>query len=139
MTDLDLNLLTALDALLSERSVTGAARRLNLSVSAMSRTLSRLRAVLGDPVLVPAGRAMVPTPHAEAIAEQVRALHDGVRTVLRPPPEIDIATLRRDFTVRANEAFVLRHAARLSAMVAAAAVTGHLADMRSFMPPADLR
>eukprot|EP01042_Synura_sphagnicola_P019602 gene19602-24821_t len=121
MPDLDLNLLTALDALLSERSVTGAGRRLGLSVSAMSRTLSRLRAVLGDPVLVPAGRAMVPTPHAEAIAEQVHALHDDVRAVLRPSPEIDIATLRRDFTIRANEAFVLRFAARLSAAVAAAA------------------
>ncbi len=121
MHDLDLNLLTALDALLSERSVTGAGRRLGLSVSAMSRTLSRLRAVLGDPVLVPAGRVMVLTPYAETIAEQVRTLLDDVRTVLRPPPEIDISTLRRDFTIRANEAFVLRFAARLSAAVAAAA------------------
>ena len=69
MHDVDLNLLVALDALLRERSVSAAARRLGLSTSAMSRTLSRLRGALGDPVLVPAGRAMVPTPHAEAIAE----------------------------------------------------------------------
>ncbi len=121
MPDLDLNLLKALDVLLAERSVSGAARRLNLSTSAMSRTLSRLREVLGDPVLVPAGRAMVATPHAEAIAEQVRLLTVGVHRVLRPPSQIDIATLKRDFTLRANEAFVLRHAARLSAAVTAAA------------------
>ena len=121
MSTLDLNLLPALDALLSERSVSAAARKLNLSTSAMSRTLSRLREVLGDPVLVPAGRAMVATPHAEAIAEQVRLLHLGVHKVLRPPPRIDVATLRRDFTIRANEAFVLRHAARLAAAVSAAA------------------
>lgn len=121
MLELDLNLLKALDVLLAERSVSAAARKLGLSTSAMSRTLSRLREVLGDPVLVPAGRAMVATPHAEAIAEQVRLLNIGVHKVLRPPPRVDIATLTRDFTIRANEAFVLRHAARLSAAVSAAA------------------
>ena len=121
MAGLDLNLLTALDVLLQERSVSAAARRLRLSTSAMSRTLSRLRDVLGDPVLVPAGRAMVATPHAEALAEQVRLLNAGVHMVLRPMPKVDIRTLTRDFTIRANEAFVLRHAARLSAAVAGAA------------------
>jgi len=121
MPDLDLNLLVALDALLRERSVSAAARKLGLSTSAMSRTLSRLRVVLDDPVLVPAGRAMVATPHAETIAEQVRLLNLGVQTVLRPPPRLNISTLQRDFTLRANEAFVLRHAARLSASVAAQA------------------
>ena len=121
MSELDLNLLKALDVLLQERSVSAAARKLGLSTSAMSRNLSRLRAVLDDPVLVPAGRAMVATPHAEAIAEQVRLLNMGVHKVLRPPPKVDVATLKRDFTVRANEAFVLRHAARLSAAVSAAA------------------
>lgn len=62
MTDPDLNLLIALDALLTLGSVAGAARRLKLSASAMSRTLSRLREVTGDPLLailywcVPAAR-----------------------------------------------------------------------------------
>jgi DNA-binding transcriptional LysR family regulator len=64
---MDLNLLTALDALLAERSVTDAAKRLGLSVSATSRTLTRLRAATGDPLLVQAGRALVPTPHAEQL------------------------------------------------------------------------
>lgn len=62
MEDIDLNLVTALDVLLTEGSVTGAARRLGLSTSAMSRTLARLRAATGDPLLVRAGRALVPTP-----------------------------------------------------------------------------
>ena len=68
MSRVDLNLLTALDALLTERSVTGAARRLNLSVSAMSRTLARLRTVTGDQLLLQAGRALVPTPYAEQLS-----------------------------------------------------------------------
>jgi DNA-binding transcriptional LysR family regulator len=121
MADLDLNLLTALDALLRERSVSAAARRLGLSTSAMSRTLSRLRTALGDPVLVSAGRAMVPTPHAEAIAEEVRSLTAAVKTVLSPPRAPDISEIKRDFTIRANEAFVLLYAARLSAAVTRAA------------------
>jgi DNA-binding transcriptional LysR family regulator len=121
MRDIDLNLLAALDVLLRERSVTRAARRLRLSTSAMSRTLSRLREALGDPVLVPAGRAMVLTPHAEAIAEQVRTLSAGARTVLRPPPPVDPRGMQRDFTIRANEAFTQLYAAKLSAAVAAVA------------------
>ncbi|MDE1996720.1 MAG: LysR family transcriptional regulator [Rhizobiaceae bacterium] len=121
MHDLDFNLLVALDALLRERSVSAAARKLGLSTSAMSRTLSRLRTALGDPILVQAGRAMVGTPHAEAIAEQVRSLTSAVQTVLSPQPAVDIRTLQRDFTIRANDAFVLIYAALLSAKVTNAA------------------
>jgi len=121
MPDLDLNLLVALDALLSERSVSRAARKLDLSTSAMSRTLARLRTALGDPILVPAGRAMVPTPHAEAIATEVRSLTTAVQTVLSPSPAVEIRDLRRDFTIRANDSFVLLYAARLSATVTEAA------------------
>jgi DNA-binding transcriptional LysR family regulator len=121
MSDLDLNLLVALDALLGERSVTAAARRLGLSTSAMSRTLSRLRTALGDPILVPAGRGMVATPHALAIAEEVRSLKDAVKAVLSPPSSVDIRQVHRDFTIRANEAFVLLFAATLSSAVATAA------------------
>ncbi|PWW04112.1 LysR family transcriptional regulator [Hoeflea marina] len=121
MPDIDLNLLVALDALLREKSVSGAARRLGLSTSAMSRTLARLRVALGDPILVPAGRAMVATPHAEAIAGEVRTLTAAVQTVLSPSPPVEIRDLRRDFTIRANDSFVLLYAARLSANVTNAA------------------
>ena len=68
----DMNLLVALDALLDEGSVVGAARRMNLSPAAMSRTLTRIREAIGDPILVRAGRGLVPTPKALALREQVR-------------------------------------------------------------------
>jgi len=107
MSEPDLNLLIALDALLTETSVAGAARRLGLSASAMSRTLTRLREVTHDPLLVRAGRRMVLTPCAEALRERTQnAVHEA-RSVLRPSaPEPDLATLQRSFTIRANDGFV---------------------------------
>lgn len=103
----DLNLLIALDALLSERSVTGAARRLGLSASAMSRTLARLRAATGDPLLVQAGRSMAATPYAEELAARVQALTHETREVLSPAARhVDPALLDRTFTIRANEGFL---------------------------------
>lgn len=68
----DMNLLVALDALLDEGSVVGAARRMNLSPAAMSRTLTRIREAVGDPILVRAGRGLVPTPKALQLQGQVR-------------------------------------------------------------------
>lgn len=108
MTDPDFNLLVALDILLAEASVAGAARRLNLSTSAMSRTLSRLREVTGDPILVRAGRQMVLTPWAEATRDRARhALHEA-RAVLQPSTDTFRAeNLERVFTVRANDGFVV--------------------------------
>lgn len=104
-----MNLLVALDALLADGSVTGAARRLGLSTSAMSRTLTRLRAATGDPLLVRVGRGLVPTPHAAAIRDHVRDLTHNVRAVLRPPVEIlDIARLEQTFTLRCSEGFLER-------------------------------
>ncbi|HLJ72908.1 MAG TPA: LysR family transcriptional regulator [Roseiarcus sp.] len=117
----DLNLLIALDALLTESSVAGAARRLGLSASAMSRTLARLRAVTGDPLLAPAGRKMVPTPRAEALRAEVSELSEAVQAVLRPEPSPDIRSLERTFVIRANDGFVDVFAARLVAAVAAEA------------------
>src|SRR5271169_1335044 len=103
MADSDLNLLTALDALLAEGSVVGAARRLKLSDSAMSRTLARLRQATGDPLLVRAGRDMVPTPRALELAARVSGLAQDVRAVLRPAAAtLDLAALARTFTIRAN-------------------------------------
>ncbi|GAB0119219.1 LysR family transcriptional regulator [Acidisoma sp. 7E03] len=119
---LDLNLLTALEALLAERSVTGAARRLGLSPSATSRTLTRLRAVTGDGLLVQAGRSLVPTPHAEWLATRVPELMREARAVLGPTPGgLDLARLERRFSLRAGEGFVELLAAPVAARVAAAA------------------
>jgi DNA-binding transcriptional LysR family regulator len=122
MADIDLNLLTALDALLAEGSVVGAARRLGLSASAMSRTLARLRAATGDPLLVRAGRGLVPTPHATELRERVRDLAQDAQSVLRPAvASLDLSELERGFTIRANEGFVEIFAARLVAAVTAVA------------------
>src|SRR5271154_3985999 len=82
MDSVDLNLLVALDALLAEGSVMGAARRLGLSSSAMSRTLTRLRSATGDPLLVRAGRGLVPTPRASELRDRVHELTRDVRAVL---------------------------------------------------------
>jgi DNA-binding transcriptional LysR family regulator len=127
MPEVDLNPLTALDALLADGSVAGAAQRLGLSASAMSRTLARLRAATGDPLLVRAGRSMVPTPRAAELRERVHDLAQEVRAVLRPGrPELDISALKRTFTIRANEAFVEAFAGRIVAAATAAAPGVHL-------------
>ncbi|CAO3361650.1 LysR family transcriptional regulator [Azospirillum melinis] len=119
MQAIDLNLLLPLDALLTERSVTGAARRLGLSPSAMSRTLARLRRVTGDPLLVQAGRRLVPTPYAEEISAHVHALCRDVQAVLQPAAgRLDLASLHRTFTIRAGEGFVELMAASVMAAVA---------------------
>lgn len=118
MSEPDLNLLFALDALLTEKNVTRAAKALQLSASAMSRTLSRLRAETGDPLLVRAGRDMVLTPYAEEIRERTRNLVRDARAVLRPPPDApDFSTLRRTFAIRANEGFIEAFGALLIAEV----------------------
>jgi DNA-binding transcriptional LysR family regulator len=122
MPDIDLNLLTALDALLAAGSVAGAARTLGLSTSAMSRTFARLRAATGDPLLVRAGRSLVPTPHAAQLRERVRNISREAQAMLAPVPvTLNLATLDRTFTLRTNEGFVAVLAPRLIAMVMAAA------------------
>jgi DNA-binding transcriptional LysR family regulator len=118
----DFNLLAALDVLLAEGSVAGAAKILGLSDSAMSRTLHRLRTATGDPLLVRAGRRLVATPHAAALRDRVRVLADEVKSTLQPAPRtLDLAALERVFTIRANEGFVDAFAARLVQAVTAAA------------------
>ena len=101
----DLNLLYTLDILLREGSVTGAARRLRLSPSAMSRALARLRTVTGDDLLVRAGRNLVPTPRAIEIREQVSDLVQEAHALLRPAAGLDLSTLQRSFTLRTSDGF----------------------------------
>jgi DNA-binding transcriptional LysR family regulator len=97
---LDLNLLTALDALLEEGSVVGAADRLHLTPPAMSRALSRIRRVMDDQILVRTGRTMTPTPRALAVREQVHALVEQAQSLLAPEHELDLSTLERTFTLK---------------------------------------
>jgi len=122
MTDPDFNLLIALDALLTEASVAGAARRLNLSTSAMSRTLGRLREVTGDALLVRAGRNMVLTPYAQTTRDRAKNAVLEARAVLQPSAEaLNLAELQRTFTVRANDGFIESFGPPLIAALAAAA------------------
>ena len=131
MNEPDLNLLIALDVLLAEESVAGAARRLGLSASAMSRTLSRLRATTGDPLLVRAGRIMVLTPYAQEIRQRAQNASFEARALLRPSSaDFNIARLERTFLIRSNDGFVVAFGA---AMIAAAASAAPDVCLR-FMP-----
>ena len=106
MTTPDLNLLITLDALLAAGSVARAAQRLRLSPSAMSRALARLRETTGDPLLVRAGRGLVPTPRALELREQVSRLVQDAEAVLRPAEQLDLKQLVRTFTLRTSDGFV---------------------------------
>lgn len=114
----DLNQLVTLDALLSEGSVTRAAKRLQLSPSAMSRALGRLRDAMGDPLLVRAGRGLVPTPRALALREPAHRLLQDLEAMLRPDESIDLARLERTFTLRTSDGFVENFGPALMARVA---------------------
>ncbi len=102
----DLNLLVTLNVLLAEGSVARAAQRLRLSPSAMSRALARLRETTGDPLLVRAGRGLVPTPRALELRERVSQLVEEGQAVLRPAANLNLKQLVRTFTLRTSEGFV---------------------------------
>lgn len=129
----DFNLLLTLDALLAEGNVARAARRLHLSPSAMSRALARLRETTGDPLLVRAGRGLVPTPRAIELRERIGPLVEEAEAVLRPVRRFDPAGLQRTFVLRTSEGFVDNFGAGLIAMMSAQAP-----DVRfHFLPKAD--
>jgi DNA-binding transcriptional LysR family regulator len=109
----DLNLLVTMDAVLATGSVARAAERLRLSPSAMSRALARLREATGDPLLVRAGRGLVPTPRAVELRARVSQLVQAAEEVLRPAEMLDLRQLERTFTLRAREGFVENFGARL--------------------------
>ncbi|MFL5514583.1 MAG: LysR family transcriptional regulator, partial [Gemmatimonadales bacterium] len=122
---LDLNLLAALDALLEEGSVAGAAARLHVTAPAMSRSLGRIRRTTGDQILVRTGRTMTPTPYAVAVREQVHDLLHQVQGVLAPSRELELATLERTFTLRWHDSLVA-----LSGPALLAAVRGQAPGVR---------
>jgi LysR family transcriptional regulator, nod-box dependent transcriptional activator len=100
---LDLNLLVALDALLTERSVSLAADRLCLSQSATSSALGRLRDYFGDELLVVRGRNMVLTARGEQLIEPVRAVLEQIRTTVAIAPPFDPATSDRLVRIMASD------------------------------------
>ncbi|MCL2899682.1 LysR family transcriptional regulator [Brenneria tiliae] len=100
---LDLNLLKALDALLAEPSVSGAAQRLGLSQPATSAALARLRHALGDPLLVRRGNAMVRTARAEELKPRIAELLDEIARTFAPRDAFDPATSTRHLRILAND------------------------------------
>lgn len=114
----DLNLLIALNALLVDGSVANAAQRLHLSPSAMSRTLARLRHATGDPLLVRAGRRLVPTPRALELRERTQRLVDEAQAALRPVSKPRLDQLVRTFSLRNGDGFVENFGPKLIARVA---------------------
>lgn len=100
---LDLNLLVALDVLLAERSVSRAAARLNLSASATSDALARLREYFDDELLVQVGRRMETTPRAESLRDPVRDMLVRVEATITTPPSFDPARTERVFRIFASD------------------------------------
>ncbi|MBO6808344.1 LysR family transcriptional regulator [Thalassospira sp.] len=106
MTDiskLDLNLLVTLDTLLAERNVTHAAKRLNLSQPAISTRLTRLRDLLGDPLLLPAQRGMIPTERALELQEPLHNALEGVRRVVAENSPFDPSTITATIAIAASD------------------------------------
>ena len=101
--DVDLNLLVAFDALMAERSVTRAAHRLCIGQSAMSSTLTRLRKLFDDPLLIRDGRELVATPYAESLVKPVSEVLDGVAAILAGRTEFDPTRAERTFAVTASD------------------------------------
>jgi DNA-binding transcriptional LysR family regulator len=99
LSGIDLNLLVALDALLSESSVTRAAKRLGVSQSTMSHSLARLRRLLHDDLLVRSSRGMLPTPRALTLATPIRNILEQVVRTIAAAPSFDPRTARRTFTL----------------------------------------
>lgn len=117
MSQPDLSMLRTLAVLLDEGSVVGAAQRMGLSNSAMSRALSRLRETVGDPLLVRAGRGLVATPRAMELRERVGELVREGEALLLPAGKLDLARLEREFVIRTREGFVENFGAKLVARV----------------------
>jgi DNA-binding transcriptional LysR family regulator len=101
----DMNLLAALDALLTHGSVTQAAESMNLSVPAMSRTLLRIRKLMRDPIMVRAGRGLVPTPRALEIRARVHTLAQEAQSLVSAS-SAPLTEITRTFTMRAEDSLI---------------------------------
>lgn len=103
LSQVDLNLLRVLDALLDTESVRLASRRLGLSPSATSHALGRLRDVLGDPILTRAGRRLVRTALGETLRPRVREILERTAALFQAEQALDPASMRRTFRLAAND------------------------------------
>ncbi|PRQ05077.1 LysR family transcriptional regulator [Enhygromyxa salina] len=103
LTQIDLNLLVILDLLLTEESVSAAARRLRLSQSAVSRSLAKLRELFDDELFVRTGRGMRPTRRARELAAPLRRALGDLGGLLEPRARFDPLTAQRSFQIAAMD------------------------------------
>jgi DNA-binding transcriptional LysR family regulator len=114
LSNFNLNLLVALDALLRECSVTGAARRARVTPSAMSHSLAELRALVGDPLLVRTGRGMTLSPRAEGLRLPLQRVLVDTSRLLESGTRFDPATARRHFVLAAPDFLTVLLASRIA-------------------------
>lgn len=109
VSSVDLNLLVALDALLTERNVTRAAARVGLTQPAMSHALARLRRLFDDPLFVRTRGGILPTSRAEQLQEPIRRALREIEGALHGGPTFDPKTAQATFTIATSDygAFVL--------------------------------
>ncbi len=100
---LDLNLLVALDVLIAEASVTRAAEKLNMSQSAMSYALKRLRTILHDDILIRTSRDMEVTPYARQISAGIRQILTEIQSTLLFKEDFNPATAKATFRIAASD------------------------------------
>jgi DNA-binding transcriptional LysR family regulator len=117
---IDLNLLVVFDAIMRERSVTKAGRRLNLSQPAMSHALARLRHTLKDDLFIRTPGGMIPTPHAEQLATPIRFALEGLQQALEPD-RFDPATAKATFRIAVDNYAAVAMVSRIVTAVAAIA------------------
>jgi LysR family nod box-dependent transcriptional activator len=124
----NLNLLASLDALLRERSVTSAAARMGVSQPTMSGMLNRLRAQLGDPLLVRVGQSYELTARAAHLADTLHQTLLNIESLVRPLEPVDLSALARRFTIMASEVslFLLLPQIFRPAAILAPKVTFHI-------------
>jgi DNA-binding transcriptional LysR family regulator len=142
---LDLNLLVALHALLDEKNITQAGKRVHLTQSAMSGALARLRQYFGDDLLVQVGRKMVPTPLGESLIEPVREILIKVKTTIESRPGFDPGSSSRrfslmmsDFCATALMLEVTQRAEKLAPNVSFEILSNNVEDPSGFLDRADV-
>ncbi|WP_369792843.1 LysR family transcriptional regulator [Thiomonas sp. FB-Cd] len=99
---LDGSLLQLFVAVMETGSISSAAERLNVSQSAVSHQIEKLRAIVGDPLFVKSGRGIVPTARAEGLVEQARVLLSQLERFAKVT-EFHASALRKTFTIAAND------------------------------------
>jgi DNA-binding transcriptional LysR family regulator len=121
LTRFDLNLLVVMDALLEERHVGRAARRLHLSQSATSHALSRLREALDDPLFVRNPKGIEPTPLAAAMAQPIAEILASVRRIATPRDPFEPSRMHRELVVGTTDYGLLTVLAPVVSAISSAA------------------